>query len=159
MVYQSLSATERNDYALIKKALTVAFSVDQFQVYELFVTRFLRSQESVDVYLADLKRLLDLVDSSASEDILKCAFVRGLPGSLMSQLVSVCCLNKITLNVIVNRARSLKNSEADGYVCMMNKRKPNNLEEKVCYNCRKPGHLARHCMIKEKNKENNLPRK
>lgn len=39
-VYKSLSTFDKNDYAQIKKVLTLAFSADQFKAYDLFVTWF-----------------------------------------------------------------------------------------------------------------------
>jgi hypothetical protein len=148
-VYQSLTDVEKRDYTDVKKALTLAFSADQFQAFDLFVTRTLKPEESVDVYYADLKRLLNLVDKSSAEDILKCAFVRGLPGSLRSQLTSACVLNKMSVETIVNRARSLRRAEA-GSTCFMTEiPNKNDVEEKVCYNCRKSGHFAQDCTFKK----------
>ena len=93
-VYKTLSLEE--DYESIKEALTRAFSVNKFQAFDQLVARSLRINESVDVYLADLQRLLKLVDSDyVSRDVLKCAFVRGLPSELRSQMTAACSLEEM----------------------------------------------------------------
>ena len=60
-VYQQLGEKEKKEYKAIKKPLLDAFAVDRFQVYNEFISRKLRPGESVDVYLADLRRLADIV--------------------------------------------------------------------------------------------------
>ncbi|KAF0294842.1 Intracisternal A-particle Pol-related polyprotein [Amphibalanus amphitrite] len=59
-VYQQLKPEEKLQYSAVKAALLRAFAVDKFQAYEEFTARRLRVGESVDVYLADLRRLASL---------------------------------------------------------------------------------------------------
>ena len=56
-VYQQLTAEDKADSGKIKFALKTAFAVDAFTAYELFVARRLQPGETVDVYLAELRRL------------------------------------------------------------------------------------------------------
>jgi hypothetical protein len=60
-VYLGLSEEVHKDYQLLKRALTASFSVNSFTAYEMFAHRHLQENESIDVYVADLKRLAYLV--------------------------------------------------------------------------------------------------
>lgn len=60
-VFQQLSKEERKDVGCIRNAMYVVFATDPFVAYDLFVARRLNANESVDVYLADLRRLVNLV--------------------------------------------------------------------------------------------------
>ena len=57
-VYQQLTEEDKRDSEKIKFALRTAFAVDSFTAYELFVSRRLQPGETVDVFLAELRRLL-----------------------------------------------------------------------------------------------------
>jgi len=146
-VYKSVSA-DNDTYASLKEALTLAFSADKFQAYDQFVSRTLKPNESVDVYLADLQRLMKLVDASnASQNILKCAFVHGLPSELRQQMTAACSLEQMKVEEVVSRARSLrKMSTAPEFGCVSAKEvKSKEVSERICYVCRKSGHLKRDC--------------
>ncbi|CAM1309532.1 Uncharacterised protein g5189 [Pycnogonum litorale] len=56
-VYQQLSVIDKGDINKIKASLYAAFAADSFLAYEQFVSRKLRSGESVDVFLAALRNL------------------------------------------------------------------------------------------------------
>ena len=60
-VYQQLAETDKETFKRIKEALLKAFAVDAFVAYEQFVTRKLMHGETVDVYLAELRRLSILI--------------------------------------------------------------------------------------------------
>jgi hypothetical protein len=106
-VYQGLPDKDKDDYDKVKRALTSAFSLGPFVAYEEFMTRRLVSGESVDVYLADLKRLATLVAKKVDEEWLKCAFVCGLPGDIKAQVQTACSLTTMKLHEVVEKARSL----------------------------------------------------
>jgi hypothetical protein len=84
-VYDQLPADQKCDYEAVKKALISAFSLSKFQAYDRFRRRNLQSGESVDAYLADLRRLLSLMQAS-DESVLVCQFVAGLPQEVASQV-------------------------------------------------------------------------
>ena len=77
-VYQQLTAEDKDDSGKIKFALKTAFAVDAFTAYELFVARRLQPGETVDVYLAELRRLA-VPFGGLPEKALVSAFVAGLP--------------------------------------------------------------------------------
>jgi len=60
-VYRQLSEEVKGDYDRLKAELLLAFGIDGFRAYELLRERSLYEGESVDVYLADLRRLACLV--------------------------------------------------------------------------------------------------
>jgi len=56
----------------------------------------LRDGEPVDVYLADIKRLVAHIRQNDAEPISKCAFMAGLPGDLSLQLKSMASVEKLS---------------------------------------------------------------
>ena len=56
-VYQQLPDAHKQDIGKITKAFRTAFAVDSFTAYEQFVGRRLQHGETVDVFLAELRRL------------------------------------------------------------------------------------------------------
>ena len=56
-VYQQLPDADKQDVLKITKALRTAFAVDSFTAYDQFVARRLQPGETVDVFLAELRRL------------------------------------------------------------------------------------------------------
>ena len=55
-VYDQLSDPEKQDANKIEVALRAAFAADKFLAYDEFRNRLWRNGETVDVFLADLKR-------------------------------------------------------------------------------------------------------
>ena len=55
--YQQLPDADMRDSGNITKALRTAFAVESFTAYEQFVGRRLQPGETVDVFLAELRRL------------------------------------------------------------------------------------------------------
>ncbi|MPC34881.1 hypothetical protein E2C01_028285 [Portunus trituberculatus] len=80
-IYQQLDSKDKTNFKQVKAALISAFAVDKFVAYDQFVTRWLRDGESVDVYLADLRRLAALFGGIPYVG-LGCAFMVGLPASV-----------------------------------------------------------------------------
>ena len=59
-VYDQLSDAEKQDANKIEVALRTAFAADKFLAYDEFRKRVWRNGKTVDVFLADLKRLAHL---------------------------------------------------------------------------------------------------
>jgi hypothetical protein len=145
-VYQGLDTVVKNDYDLVKRALTSAFSMNQLKAYETFMNRRLAMAESVDVYLADLKRIASLVSGTVDEDWIKCSFVCGLPDEVKSQLQAACSLATMALHEVVEKARSLVASKE---VCFTSVARGSGIGRgrgmMQCYRCNGFGHIAREC--------------
>ena len=89
-VYDALSDDAKSDYDKLRTALTKAFSLNPFSAFDRLITRRYVPGESVDVYLSDLRRLIGLIGNT--EDLLKCAFVSGLPTRIKMQLKAASAL-------------------------------------------------------------------
>ena len=83
LVYDALSDNEKKDAQKVKKALEIAFAPSAAESYRRFVARKMQVKESVDGYVADLKRLLTMSDhnvvSSSSSSSSFYYFTRGVP--------------------------------------------------------------------------------
>ena len=154
-VYQGLEESVKKDYNAAKAKLLAAFSVDCFCAYDEMSNRRLRPGESVDVYLADLKRLAALIDEFLSDDFMKCAFVSGLPENIKLQLRAACSMKTMKLEEVVERARSLMRSSEMCMSADMKQASQHNAEltqashvskkQIQCYNCQGFGHVRRDC--------------
>ena len=106
-VFDALEPADKKLYDSIKRALTTAFSLEMFSAYEAFVGRHFRHGETVDVYLADLRRLGRLVHVSPDEAWIKAAFVFGLPDHVKTQLKAATSVTTISLTELLERARMI----------------------------------------------------
>lgn len=154
-VFQGLTEDQKTDYEEVKRSLLRAFSINQFLAYDVLVHRKLGIGEPVDVYLADLTRLLRLIQKGhVSDDVLKCSFVAGLPESCKKQIQGVCLMGEMTLGEVVIRARTLIKSDETCVVANISYNQPSfpqrNYKKVVCYHCNKTGHLSRDCFEKKK---------
>ena len=91
--------------------------------------------------------LLDLF-ATINDSWVKCAFVAGLPDELKRQLKAASSLEVMTLEEVVDRTRSLANVQETCCAVGIPKERRTGVVNRVltCYNCRKPGHLARDCV-------------
>lgn len=150
-VYDSLDNGTKADYNKLKCALREAFSVHPLLAYEQFIARRLLPGESVDVFVADLRRLGSLVDSGLSEDWIKCAMVNGLPETVRQQLKASCSLERLTLSTLIERARVLIDTAGMevGAAARASQYHRNNAPQmsvaRKCFNCGKEGHIAKFC--------------
>lgn len=107
-VYHQLSQGDRRDYDVMVGALKEAFCENCFTAYERFRARRHHAGEEVDTYLSDLRRLLQLIDGPTySPEILKCAFLTGLPSDAKDRLISMAKVESMDLKDLVDRARAL----------------------------------------------------
>ena len=169
-VYDQLSDAEKQDANKIEVALRTAFAADKFLAYDEFRNRLWRNGETVDVFLADLKRLAHLANikfEDNNEEVIKLAFVMGLPSRVAAQLRATPKIEALDLNAVLQISRALM-SEASrsesfevGAVAQTNESKLNSgcfvcggphyrrncpkVKDIICYACNKPGHVARNC--------------
>lgn len=150
-VYQQFSPETKREYVALKKALLEAFAVNPFSAYEQFRCRKLKEGEAVDVYLADLRRLAGLFGGS-SDQLLKCAFVVGLPSASSNQLRAFTNVAAISLNEVVEKARLLLACRSSDDVCFVanthGQAKPWAVDRgpPICFRCNRQGHIARNCL-------------
>jgi hypothetical protein len=138
----------------IEKALLDAFAIDLFEAYELFRDRRWNEGESVDVYMASLRQLMRLAKVE-NDELLQRAFITGLPGETSKKLQSQVKIFGINLKDVLNHARVLLSkttkeeclsTTVSGSYKNINRKTASSFN---CYNCGKPGHIARSCFAKK----------
>ena len=89
-VWSSIEEADQEDESKAKGRLAESFSMLPGEAYSLFVKRRKRVDESVDAYLADPRRLLDISghkeDGGGKDPMLMEQFLAGLPKNLADQL-------------------------------------------------------------------------
>jgi len=100
-VYQRLSVETKKDFQRLKSAMTTAFSLSPTGAFDMLKKRTLQSNESVDVYWADVDRLVKLIDEEASEKFVRTAFISGLPEPMRSDAAG----SQATMDELVGRVR------------------------------------------------------
>lgn len=149
-VYQSQSDATKGDYNLVKSTLLKAFSSNCFSAYDQLRSRNLRPGETVDSFVAELTRLVGLVCSAPDDELIKCAFICGLPESVQSQMQASCLLSNMSLSETVAKARSLVPCRD---LCLVSTRSVSRKQSDVrsgrrhlrCYECGSEEHLVRRC--------------
>ena len=111
-VYQQLSTADKASAEKIKAGLKGAFAIDSFTAYEKFIRRHLATGESVDVYLADLKKLAVLFGCT-DEKVISCAFLSGLPDRVKQTLRASAKIEGMSLAEIVERSRMLLSADEE----------------------------------------------
>ena len=153
-VYQQLPDADKQDIGKITKALRTAFAVDSITAYEQFVGRRLQHGETVDVFLAELRRLA-VPFGRLSDKMQACAFVAGLPDTVKQLLRAGSRMEELPIDQILTRARAVLADEVGvaAAVSAMTgagasvKRANSTL---LCYQCNQPNHLARDCLLRQK---------
>ena len=163
-VYQQIPDADKEDAVKIKEALCAAFAHDSFVAYEKFVSRKLLPFETVDVFLAELRRLAALF-GGISDRGLTCAFIAGLPESVRQGLRTGCRVESMRLEDLLVRARAVladrgvANVEPQTFAAVAQTSRPAatgrncgavtvRVQERRCYNCNGVNHLAKDCLSK-----------
>lgn len=176
-VYDGLESSTKQDYSLLRNALSKAFSLSAFSAYESFVARRYVPGEAPDVYLSDLRRLGKLVSPIVDEAWLKCAFVSGLPREVKVQLKASSAADDLSLSETLERTRTIISvckteigcaartvsggsgesrlpakpcSFCDGSDHRV-RYCPEKLKTMTCFECRQKGHLRATCPSLTKN--------
>lgn len=148
-VYQTLSTDVRNDYGQLKQALLSAFSLSPQQAYNSFISRKLLPGESVDVFVADLKRLAILVSPYLNEEWVTHGFIAGLPSRIVEQITAASIKSTDPLDRVVQLARNLMRTTGSEFtdVTCVAQQKPR--IEVRCFSCEESGHISRFCPNKK----------
>ena len=154
-VYQQLPDADKRDSGNITKALRTAFAVDSFTAYEQFVGRRLQPGETVDVFLAELRRLA-VPFGGLSDKMLACAFVAGLPDTVKQLMMSR--MDELPLAHILTKARAVLTDEvgvaAAGSAMAVGAgasvKRADATSGLLCFQCNQPNHLARDCLPRRK---------
>ena len=172
-----MTEDDKRDSSKIKLALRTAFAVDSFTAYELFVSRRLHPGETVDVFLAELRRLV-VPFGGLSDNALVCAFVAALPESVRQLLRAGSRMDELPLIQILARARAVMTDEVGVAAAVGAGRIGAGAPVKrttaataaataaattaaattavtaglLCYECNLPNHLARDCLLRRRDR-------
>jgi len=149
-VYEGLDDKVKTDFVKLNSALRKAFSENRFDAYDQFVNRRLEVGESVDVYVADLKRLAALVADGLSSTWIQCAMVRGLPSEMQMQLKAACQFDKLSLSETLERCRLLVTTTEEVGMVAQSKRGWKSSKERVCFSCGSSSHFIKACPKNQK---------
>ena len=148
-IYDHLSDADKKDAEKIENALLLAFAQDAFGAYDSFRKRSLLPGEQVDVFLADLWRLARLA-KVASEDLVRFAFICGLPCEVSAKLRATANISSTDLSTVAAQARiymTHENEYARGAFAAVRTEKTKHSNGTIgmkCYNCG-GRHPARYC--------------
>ena len=147
-VYDQLKEEEKRDADKIELALRTAFACDKFLAYNEFQNRQWKNDESVDVYLADLKRLAHLANIDGENGkIIKLSFVMGLPNKVSAQLRATPKIDTLDFTAILQISRALMTEifESDLIEVGAVARSDTNATTLRCFNCGNP-HYRKDCI-------------
>lgn len=145
-IYKQLSEEVKDNYDQLKQELMTAFGVNNFCAYEQLQRRVYVDGETVDVYLADIRRLVSLIGQTNPEPLLRCAFVSGLPAEVALQLKSIASVEKLSLPELVTRARMIISTTSSVHsMCAVGYTKA---AIQICPICTGKGHGADQCPSK-----------
>jgi len=153
-VYQQLPPDDKKDFGKIKQALYTAFAADSFVAYEQFIARKLQPGETVDVFLAELRKLATFL-CGLPDIVLSCAFVAGLPDAVRQLLRASCRMDMLTIEQLLARARAIMSEETDVVAAARSevtssRKSKETASGLVCFECNLPNHLAKDCLLRRK---------
>lgn len=153
-VYKQLPQATRDDYSLLVKALTGSFSEDCFGAYSTLQSRKLGDAEAVDVYLADIKRLVSLCEGGdvGSVGMVRCAFVAGLPQGTRAQVLALPQVATQSAEVLLPSVKSILSAQrreaevcAAGSASFPKRAHGSSGVQSRCFKCGRGGHYAAYC--------------
>ena len=122
MVFDHMDVLDQEDADKYENAMLESFSMDAFQACDAFRAKEW-SNEPVDVFLEDFVRLANLADLS-DENLIKRAFVVGLPGQVSCTLRATARIQNLGMADISHQARILM-SEYQESICSVASRHQN----------------------------------
>ena len=155
LVYQGLAAADRKTQDEVTKLMKTAFNMTETKAYQAFVTRRLKSDESVDAFVADLKRLSALSGHAVADDkdsVVIQQLLNDLSVDFGRQLRRSMAGKELTISGCCATVRALRTSEEDSQTRSApvaavidpgsSSPKPRSLS---CFKCGEVGHIRRNC--------------
>ena len=105
-VYQQLSEEKMADFACIKDVLYTTFALNPMTAYKQFAVRRLRNGETVDVFLAELRKLATQFGGKTERGFV-CAFIAGLPEHVEKLLQATTRVDDLPISEILACARAI----------------------------------------------------
>ena len=159
-LYDQLTEDNKKSMDEVEKALINAFSLNKFAAYEQFRRRDWHRGETVDTFMAELRRLLSLSNIDCEELVIQ-AFIVGLPPDVSGRMRAYVETmermgNKVSAQMILGQARVFMSQliQDVGLVALENRSKPPPARNDGCFNCGKQGHFSRNCPMKNNSRWN-----
>lgn len=151
--YELFSQLDKNvatDSALLEKSLQDAFGLDSFEAFEILRCKRWDGTETVDVYMAEIKRLASICNLK-NDDFVKHSFITGLPKETAHQLRIQLKFADVTLSELVEKTRVLLKHNKESCMAMQTdfRRLQVTKQTFYCNKCNKSGHTAKFCRSKE----------
>ena len=154
-VWSGMSDSDKDDETKVKERLEMSFSMLPGEAFALFVRRKKRVDESVDSYLADLRRLMRISGhkeaDGGKDPMLLEQFLAGFPAKFADQLRLNIAASSGGLDVaaVANQARALcASGVSSGEPVTAAVR--HGSSSVMCYHCHATGHLRRDCPQRQK---------
>ncbi|XP_065176529.1 uncharacterized protein LOC135806289 [Sycon ciliatum] len=164
-VWSALPDVEQTSEEVVHGALRAAFCITPAEAYKKFVARTLRRGESVDVYLADLRRFLrqsghvearDTSSGKSSDPVLLEQFLLGIPQVLACQVRLQHALHCMTVDQCADQVRVLVSAtqvsaapvqgvRSATFAATSSSSSGPSKRSVLCYRCNKVGHIQRNC--------------
>ena len=106
-VYDELSEESKGSILKIEQALLNAFAQNRYSAYDTFRQRNWCPGEAVDVYMSDVRRLARLAKIE-NDDVIRCAFICGLPSDVSAQLRISTTINTMDMSVVVGACADVR---------------------------------------------------
>ena len=155
-VWRQIEESDQEDEDKVKARLEESFACSAREAYSQFVRRRKRDDETVDIYVSDLRRLLTLSGHKEAADgkdpVLVEQFLTGLPRHFSSQLRLSAASSAAdpTLSQLTKQARALFAAVDEPVATAFTAAVVGSEESRVCYSCSATGHLRRDCPRKKK---------
>lgn len=157
-VWEQLSEQAQGSLEDVRAALYDAFAPNRYVAFAAFQARELRQGESPDAYLADLRRLMDLVISSGEvfpESVMATKFVSGLPLHVRTQLKAGTRVQAVELTELVRVAREILSDDSAETTAVVAAAQQQQQQQQShlrpsrrprrCWTCGSESHLAARC--------------
>ena len=160
-IYMELDEKKQGSCEEVLKVLNNSFGMTRRAAYGELVSLRLQDGQTIDEYASQIKRLASKID-----DLVKAAFMAGLPFELQMELERG---GDQSFDEMIERSRKflgIKGSLLDGTMAAVSERSPDkesNTSKKevarrsdksrqgrepkqvICYKCQRTGHIARYC--------------
>ena len=158
-------SADREKESDVMALMTKSFSMTESSAYPAFIARRLKCDESVDAFVANLKRLCELSGHTVVDDedsVVIQQLLAGLPPDYNRQVRLSLVGKRTTISDCVGIVRALRTSDLDSaswnvaaaatsdsstrnHVTGTSSSNVHSSKSVLCFRCRETGHMWRHC--------------
>ena len=141
LVYSKLSDTDKKDKKKVKTTMEKSLGVDKSAAYSQFMSRRLKADESIDAWVADLRRLLTQAghkDAGDKDSVIIEQMLAGLQSDIARQVCLAFAGKEITASGCADAVRALVAVNGQG-------RSVSAATGVRCHHCNEYGHIRKDC--------------